>query len=362
MLAGVAVGLLGLTATACRLPSRYDVATVVGGLRNPWDASFAPDGSLFFTERVGDVNVWRNGQRITLNRPLDVVAQGEGGMMGIAVDPAFDTNRRIYTCYLSNATGGLDVRVVRWDVSPDWTTLSGRSDLVTGIPATTGRHAGCRTRFGPDGMLWVTTGDAATPGNPQDPRSLGGKVLRITTDGAAAPGNPGGSLLPQIFAYGFRNPQGISFRPSDGRPFLVEHGPSCEDEITPLVAGGNGGWDPVSSGRPGFYNEDVPMTDLAKFPGALVPVWSSGCPTIAPSGGTFVDDPDWGDRNGQMAMAVLKGEQLRMINLSDGVHDPGGALISDRGRLRVAVDGPDGKLYVLTDANPGTIFTVDPVP
>lgn len=348
------MAVLALSAAACRVPSRYDVAVVLDGLENPWDAAFTSDGSLLFTERVGDVNVLRGGQVTTFNRPPDVVQSGEGGMMGIAVDPAFDANRRVYTCYLSNQG---DVRVVRWEVSADWTTLDNAAPLVTGIPVTSGRHSGCRTRFGPDGYLWITTGDAAAPTNPQNPQSLGGKVLRITTDGAGAPDNPGGALDPKIYAYGFRNPQGISFR-ADGRAFIVEHGPVCDDEITALSPGGNGGWDPVGGGG---YNENVPMTDLAKFPDALRPSWSSGCPTIAPSGGTFVTAADWGDRSGQMALAVLKGQQLRMINLADGASDPGGAVVTGQGRLRVAVEGPDGKLYVLVDANPGRIITVDPV-
>jgi aldose sugar dehydrogenase len=362
LLAATAVALVGVGATACRLPSRYDVATVAGNLQNPWDAAFAPDGSLLFTERVGDISVLRGGVITKFNRPPDAVQSGEGGMMGIAVDPNFATNGRVYACFLSNASGALDVRVVRFEVSADWTTLVNRADLVTGIPATSGRHSGCRPRFGPDGMLWVTTGDAAAGSNPQDPQSLGGKVLRITGDGAAAPGNPGGALHPFIYAYGFRNPQGISFRPSDGRPFLIEHGPACNDEITALAAGGNGGWDPSVPGNPRAYNESVPMTDFTRFPDALPPAWSSGCPAIAPSGGTFVTHDDWGARNGQMAMAVLRGQQLRMISLVDGQTDAGGAIINDQGRLRVAVEGPDGKLYVLTDHNPGRIITVDPVP
>jgi aldose sugar dehydrogenase len=359
LIASAALAALGVAAAGCRVPSRYDVSTVAGGLSNPWDAAFAPDGALFFTERVGDINVLRGGGITTFPRPDGAVESGEGGMMGIAVDPAFNTNRRIYTCFLYRAPGVFDVRVVRFEVSADWTALINRADIVTNIPATSGRHSGCRTRFGPDGLLWITTGDAATGSNPQNLGSLGGKVLRVTTDGGAVPGNLNDSV---IYAYGFRNPQGISFRPSDGKPFIIEHGPVCEDEITPLAAGGNGGWDPVAPGNPNAYNEAVPMTDLNKFPNALLPVWSSGCPTIAPSGGTFVTHGDWGDRSGQMAMAVLKGQQLRMINLNDGATDPGGAIITDQGRLRVAVEGPDGKLYVLTDANPGRIITVDPVP
>ncbi|MET0324579.1 MAG: PQQ-dependent sugar dehydrogenase, partial [Ilumatobacteraceae bacterium] len=326
---------------------------VADGLQNPWDISFAPGGEMFFTERVGDVNVLRNGQVTTFNRPADVSPRGEGGMMGIAVDPAFASNRRIYTCYITAS----DVRVVRWDVSADWTRLDNGVPLVTGIPAAAnGRHSGCRTRFGPDGALWVTTGDAAIGANPQNLQSLGGKVLRIGTE---PPANTSVDPLGSIYAYGFRNPQGITFRPGDGVPFLIEHGPGCNDEITPLSAGGNGGWNPVGNGS---YNENVPMTDVARYPGALRPAWSSGCPTRAPSGGTFVTDDDWGDRKGQIAMAVLKDQELRMLNVGGGANDPGGAIVTGQGRLRVAVEGPDGRLYVAVDADPGRIISVDPVP
>jgi glucose/arabinose dehydrogenase len=348
----LAVGVLALVATACRLPSRYDVALVLGGLNHPWDLAFAPDGSILFTERIGDVSVLRNGQRTTFNRPPDVVAQSEGGMMGIAVDPAFNANRRIYTCYL---TAG-DVRVVRWTVSDDWRTLGGRKDLVTGIPRSSGRHSGCRTRFGPDGNLWITTGDAAQNGNSQNLGSLGGKVLRITTEGGGVAGNIGNGV---IYAYGFRNPQGISWLPSTGQPYIIEHGPDRDDEITPLVAGGNGGWDPEGGGG---YNEAVPMTDLAKFPNALRPEWTSGFPTIAPSGGTFVTSGLWGDFTGRMAVALLKGQELWIIDVAPGSRDTGGPVVSGLGRLRVAVESPfDGRLYVLTDADSGGIYQVTPV-
>ena len=304
---------------------------------------------MLFTQRSGAISVVRNGQVTTVGTPGDVVAAGEGGMLGIAVDPAFDANRRIYTCYMTTT----DVRVVRWTVSTDWTSLGNRADLVTAIPRTSGRHSGCRTRFGPDGQLWITTGDAAVGTNPQDPRSLGGKVLRVTTDGAASAGNPGGALDPRIYAYGFRNPQGITFRPGTGTPYIVEHGPGCDDEITALTGGGNGGWNPV----PG-YNESVPMTDLSAYPNALRPAWSSGCPTIAPSGGTFVTSALWGARAGQLAMAVLKDQQLRMVDVASGAS---AVVLTGQGRLRVAVEGPDGRLYVLVDANPGRILQVTPV-
>lgn len=364
------VGLLAavaIAATACQAPTRLEVVPVVPNLDRPWDIAFVPNGPMMVTERTGAVNVIRfDGTHQEVARPSDAVAMGEGGMMGLAVDPAFALNRRIYTCFLSNAGGALDVRVVRWRLNEAQTALTSRADIVTGIPVNTagqaGRHSGCRTRFGPDGHLWVTTGDAAMASVPQDGRSLGGKVLRIDTNGNGAPGNPGGALDPRIYSFGHRNPQGIAFRPSDGLPFEVEHGTACDDEVNVLQAGGNYGWDPRRlDGGPG-YDESRPMTDLARHPGAIGSRWSSGCPTIAPSGATFMDGLQWQLWGNGLAMAVLKSQQLRVMKL-DG---PGNTMnqewvrVTDQGRLRVAVQGPDGNLYVATDASPGRILRIEP--
>jgi glucose/arabinose dehydrogenase len=346
----VAAVVLG-TAASCRVAPTITVSVVTGGLDNPWDLAFAPGGDMYFTERVGRINLWTAGQRRVLATPADVAAAGEGGMMGIAVDPAFATNRRIYTCFRSDAGGQLDVRVVRWQVNAAATGLTGRTDILTGIPTnTTGRHSGCRIRFGPDGFLWVGTGDAATGTNPQSPTSLGGKVLRITTSGAGAPGNAGAPFRPEIYTYGHRNVQGLAFA-ADGTAYSVEHGPTRDDEVNRLVRGGNYGWDPV----PG-YNESVPMTDLAKFPNARPALWSSGVPTIAPSGGTILSGSQWAGWNGALATAVLKGQQLRVLGFTpDGLAvEAEWTAITDRGRLRSAVQGTNGRLYIATDAGAGS--------
>jgi aldose sugar dehydrogenase len=355
----VVVAVVAGTAASCRPAPTLTVSTAVSGLSNPWDISFANGGTMFFTERVGRIDVSILGDTRVLATPADVVAAGEGGMMGIAADPAYAANRRIYTCMVSNASGAVDVRVVRWQVTPDSRALTARTDILTGITAGGGgRHIGCRLRFGPDGHLWVSTGDAAMGTTPQDPASLAGKVLRITTDGAGAPGNPGGALRPEIYSYGHRNPQGVAFA-ADGTPYSIEHGPDRDDEVNRLVPGGNYGWNPV----PG-YNEAVPMTDLVEFPGAIPAVWSSGTPTIAPSGGTFVRGAEWEGWDTALVMAVLKGQQLRVVRLA-----PGGVAVeqqytavTDRGRLRVAVQAPDGRLFLATDAGAGAgaILTVTP--
>jgi aldose sugar dehydrogenase len=354
---------LAVGTTACRVPpAELTVTTVQGGLNHPWDMAFTPGGNLVFTERVGRINIRFGGQRRVLATPSDVVAVGEGGMMGVAVDPNFATNRRIYTCFLSNRSGGLDVRVVRWRMNEAVTALTDRADILTGLPANAGgRHVGCRMRFGPDGFLWIGTGDAAQGPVPQSRTSLGGKVLRITTDGAGAPGNAGAPFRPEVYSYGHRNVQGIAFAPS-GQAYSIEHGTDRDDEVNRLVRGGNYGWDPVPQGGGTAYDESRPMTDLAKFPNARVAVWSSGSPTIAPSGGTFLTGSQWAGWNGALAMAVLKGQQLRVFALDDAGNTVAQQWtdLTDRGRLRVAVQGPNGHLYLATDANPGAILEVTP--
>jgi len=367
------LGLLALSAlvlgmTACRpQPATLTVTTAIGGLDHPWDLAFLPNAKMVFTERAGRVSTWDGTTKRVLATPSDIRVSGEGGMLGLAIDPDFSSNRFIYTCFDSTAP---DVRVVRWKINSTGTGLTNRADIVTGIPANpSGRHSGCRPRFGPDGYLWIGTGDAAMGFNPQSPTSLGGKVLRVDRNGAPAATNPGvtnpaSPLDDRIYNYGHRNVQGLAFR-ADGAAFSVEHGTDCDDEVNLLVPGGNYGWDPAVNGNPNGYDESKPMTDLVKFPNAVKAVWSSGCPTIAPSGATFLTGSKWSGWNGALAVAVLKEQRLQVFYI-DGSN--GNALtdvwtaINTQGRLRSAVQGPDGNLYLATDTDApnGRILKVVP--
>ncbi|CAN5885137.1 PQQ-dependent sugar dehydrogenase [soil metagenome] len=359
--AAVAVATTGLA--SCRVaPETLSTSVVVGNLAQPWDLGFTPAGGIVFTEKVGRVRVRTSrGELRTLAAPGDVVVRSEGGMMGLAMDPNFSANRRLYVCFQSNAGGGTDVRVVRYRLNQAGTGLHDRADIVTGIPAGSGRHTGCRPRFGPDGNLWIGTGDAATGSVPQAPKSLGGKVLRVDTNGRAVPGNAPAPFDPRIYTYGHRNVQGLAFSPG-GQAYAIEHGPAVDDEVNRLVAGGNYGWDPRPLGGGSAYDESRPMTDTQRHPNARAAVWRSGSSTIAPSGATFLTGNQWSGWDGVLAMAVLKGRQVRVLGL-DG---SGSSVtqewteITDRGRLRSAVQGPDGNLYLATDANPGAILRVTP--
>lgn len=340
----------------------FEVTTALEGLDHPWDLAFTPDGSMLITQRTGSIGVLANGEFRELIKPNDVHVLTESGMLGLAVDPEFETNRFFYTCMTSRSSPEVkpDERVVRWAVDEGYTQVTDRRDILSGIMVNTtngaGHHSGCRLAFGPDGYLWITTGDAATGTNPQDPTMLNGKVLRIDRDGNPAPDNPGGALRPEIYTYGHRNVQGISFRPSDGTPFIIEHGFDCDDEVNVLEVGRNYGWNPVNPADPSvIYYEEVPQTDLEEFPDAVPGVWTSGCPTVAPSGGTFVSGEEWGKWDGALAVATLRGTRMLLLRFDPETNALLGqdATLSDRGRLRTVVQGPDGALFVAVDEGEG---------
>jgi len=347
-----AFGALAIVASACLPAPPFQVSSPRTGLSIPWDIAWTPPGAdpagaMVYTERPNGLSIVAGTTTVLHWKPTDLVVQREAGMLGLTLAPDFATSRRVFVCLAS--TQGPDVRVARLVLAPGYASVVSRTDVVTGIPLNpNGLHTGCRVRFGPDGYLWIGTGDAQTGTAPQDPKSLAGKVLRVDQNGAAAPGNAPAPFDPRIQSWGHRNIQGLAFR--GDQAFDVEHGTDCDDEINRLVVG-NYGWDPVprSPGAPS-YDESAPMTDLARFPDAISASWRSYCPTIAPSGATFVNGPEWGTWNGGIVLAALKGSQLRMVQLSaDGWKTVANSVgVTDRGRLRTPVVGPDGALYVTT--------------
>jgi glucose/arabinose dehydrogenase len=318
-----------------------DVEEVTGGLDHPWDVVQAPDGTLLVDERSGSFTaVLPDGTVQEVSADLgDLFADGETGLMGLALDPAFEENRRLYSC--QGATSG-EIQVVAWTVADDWSALTRSDDpLVGGLPVNedSGRHGGCRLEFAPDGALMIGTGDTATGTVPQDSESLGGKVLR------ADPAT--GEVT--VWTSGHRNVQGLAVRPDSGQVFSVEHGPDRDDEVNLLRAGGNYGWDPDGGGS---YDESVPMTDPS-IPGAVEAVWSSGQPTLATSGATFVAGEEWGAYDGLLLLALLKDQGVLGLRLDDDgavveqFQVPG--LDDGYGRIRTIQQSSDGALYAVTD-------------
>ncbi len=342
---------------------RVDV--VAAGLEHVWDIGFLPGGSALITERPARIRLLsstRPGARVTeVAADLgDVRVAGEGGLMGLVVHPDFARTRRFTTCQTHREGGRpVDVRLISWELSPDGARARRVADpLVAGLPLNpSGRHSGCRPTIGPDGYLYVGTGDSARPAVSQDRTRLGGKVLRIDLGtGSPAPGNPfaGSPNTAErlVFTYGNRNVQGVAVQPGTGRLFITEHGPYIDDEINILRAGGNYGWDPSRGGTTDSYDESVPMTDLQRFPDAVPAVWSSGGDTEAICGAAFITGERWGAMQGLLAVAALKGTKLLLMRVGgDGAVTEVGQLPQlggGYGRLRAVHPGDGGALYVTT--------------
>jgi glucose/arabinose dehydrogenase len=364
---------------------------VASGLSSPWDLAFLPDGSILFTEKCRGLSIRQSNGTVTRLfgtagsslAASDLFCEGQSGVHGVAVDPQFASNRYVYVFMASNLrTNPRTNRVVRLELSPSFTTASNRVDIVTDLAykdqanavGSAGAHSGGRIRFGPDGYLYITTGDNHNATLPQDLTRLGGKVVRVDRNGAAAPGNstPAGGD-PRIFTYGHRNVQGIDFRPSGyanaGQPYTAEHGPNHSDEVTPLVAGGNGGWDPQNRATltcPDNYcgyagnPTTMPMTDTTRFPNAMRPAWvhNTGARGMGPL--LFLRGTQWKAWDGRLAVSIMAAQTLQIIQLDAA--GMGTASTAATGlpsnRMRSLVQGPDGNLYIAIDD--GEIWRVTP--
>lgn len=348
---------------------------VVTGLDNPWGLAFAPDGTMLFTERPG--RWWSLAPPYTASPTAvafdasDLYVNGETGLMDLAVDPNFAANRRVYTCQGEDEPGRTPrVQVIAWTLSADYTAATRVADpLVDGVTqwGQQGRHGGCRLLFDGDGRLYVGTGDGARAGNPQDLTRLGGKVLRVNRfTGQGVAGNPFAGAADankrRIWTWGHRNIQGLALRPgTTASVWSVEHGTYRDDEVNRLVGGRNYGWAP----GPG-YDESRPMTDRARFPNAIRARWSSGPSTIATSGATFLEGAQWSTFDGALAVACLKDQSLQVFTLTGGTLAPPVEYGLDGNRLRTAVLGPDGNLWLTTSDSDGddgndAILRVTPV-
>jgi len=308
---------------------RAPISTVASGLDTPWEIAFLPDGDMLVTERPGRLR--RYGATESSITVPEAAERGEGGQMGLALHPDFAQNGWLYLSYTSARGRGFINQVVRHTLRND--TLTERAVIIDAIPAGT-YHDGGRIAFGPDGTLYVTTGDAQTPELAQDTASLAGKILRVNDDGTIPVDNPFGNA---VWSYGHRNPQGIAWD-DRGRLWSTEHGRSGAlsgfDELNLIEKGKNYGW-PDSQGD-------------TVLPGTTGPVRHSGASdTWAPAGIAFWD--------GSLFFAGLRGSSLYEANISaDGDTSALTAhLRNDYGRLRAVTVGPDGELYVGTSNKDG---------
>jgi glucose/arabinose dehydrogenase len=326
--------------------TQFRVETFAGGLTVPWSIVFVPDGRIFVTERPGRVRVIENGKLRTepLATIADVEPSGESGLMGLTLHPQFADNHLLYLAYAYRGDGQR-VRVVR--MKETGSGLVDRQAIIENIPASA-NHAGCRLRFGPDGKLYITTGDATERELAQRLDSLAGKTLRVNDDGTVPQDNPfvgQAGARPEIWSYGHRNSQGLDWQPGTNVMFQTEHGPSGfdgpggGDEVNIVERGKNYGW-PVIHHTMTHAGMESPLLEYT--------------PAVAPASGMFYRGAAFPEFRGNFFFGCLRGECIIRVVL-DGrrVVSQERLLRDDYGRIRDVAESPDGAIYFSTSNRDG---------
>lgn len=371
------------------------VMTPVASFNQPWRIAFLPDGRMLITERVGPVwLVTQDGQKSQVANVPTVLAEGQGGMLGVFLSPHYTSDHEIYLTYTPPEAGGSGLALgrARLALGQDTASLEGLTELWRDRGGGQGGHFGAVVAFSPDGgLLFLTSGDRQRFSPAQDPNSPLGKILRLTLDGRPAPGNPwagktGAATLPitdppldteadktapvartftfpgpnltpsETWTLGHRNPTGLAFAP-DGRLWALEHGPRGGDELNLLEAGKNYGWPLVSFGA---NNNGVPIPDPDTRSDLAKPVlyWA---PDIAPGSMVFYKGamfPQW-DGNGSVLIGGLSSQSLSRIVINGASAQPAERWSVGR-RIRDVAVGPDGAVWLLEGANPGSLLRVTP--
>ena len=338
----------------------FRVSTVVQGLENPWGMAFLPGGDVLVTERPGRLRVVRGGklQPGAVGGVPEVFAQGQGGLMDVALHPKFAENRLVYLSYSKPGPQGATTAVIRGRLEGD--RLSGVQEVFEAKAwGTRGVHFGSRLVFDRDGYLFVSVGDRGTMENAQDLSNHAGKILRLHDDGRVPRDNPfagRSGALPEIYAYGVRSPQGMGLHPETGALWESEHGPRGGDEINLIQPGRNYGWPVITYGI--NYNGSS-ITDITEKEGMEQPLhrW---VPSIATSGLAIYHGDAFPEWKGDVFVGGLAGEHLARVGF-DGTRAAGSEkLLEGIGRIRDVRVGPDGFLYVLTDAARGSLLRLEP--
>ena len=327
------------------LERSYEVKLVADNLYVPWSIVFTDPDRILITERNGKLRIIQDG--ILSEKPLkvfeEVSSNGEEGLMGLALDPDYKDNKFIYLSYAYGGSDKMSVKVVRYKDEGD--RLSDEKTIMDGLPAER-YHAGCRLRFGPDGKLYITTGDAGERKLAQDINTLYGKILRINPDGTIPANNP----FPDspVWSYGHRNPQGIDWYPGTDILYSTEHGPSGfdgpggGDEVNIIVKGGNYGW-PVVSHKESKEGMISPVLEFT--------------PAIAPASGMFYRSDSIPQFKNNYFFGCLRGSGIMRVEIDK--NDPS-RIISNEvlaevnfGRIRDITQGPDGAIYFSTSNRDG---------
>jgi glucose/arabinose dehydrogenase len=351
------------------------VTELATGLPNPWSLAFLPDGRMLITGRSGSLRLYAaNAQSFSNISGLPAVASaGQGGLLDVVIDPDFANNRRIYFSFSEadsvNASFN-GTAVARAELDTASLSLLNLQVIYRQLPKVdSNEHFGSRLVFDRNGHLFVTMGDRQYRAYVQDLSRGNGKVVRITTSGAAAPGNPVlAGAQSGIWSYGHRNPQGAALHPVTGELWTSEHGPQGGDEVNLTLPGRNYGWPVISYGQE--YGTTTQIGSGTSMAGMEQPVaywetltgaaWTGGQKSsIAPSGMAFFTGSQPANWTGSLFIGALAGSSLWRLHL-DGNRVVGRErLLANRGeRIRDVRQGPDGRLYLLTDGGSGKLLRI----
>ena len=332
------------------------VQTLARGLSHPWGLAFLPDGRLLITEKVGRLRIVDKDGKVSepLNGVPKVVAEGQGGLLDVALDPHFAENSLVYLSYSESGDAGkTGTAVARGKLGADG--LDGVQVIFRQYPKVDGgNHFGSRLAFGPDGTLFVTLGERFTFQPAQDLATHLGKIVRINPDGSVPADNPfvgQEGALPEIWSYGHRNPQGAAIHPETGKLWETEFGPLGGDELNIPQAGKNYGWPAVSWGKH-YDGTDIPDPPTHPEFADAIAHWT---PVISPSGITFYTAdaiPGW---KGNLLIGGLSSEAIIRLTL-DGEKVSAEERIPMGARIRDVAQGPDGAVYALTDESDGKVL------
>jgi len=331
------------------------VETVAGGLDHPWGLAFLPDGRMLVTEKPGRLRlVAKDGKTLEpLKGVPEVFAEGQGGLLDVALDPDFAANGLVYLSYSESGEGGAGTAVARGKLADNG--LDDVQVIFRQQPKVDrGLHFGSRLAFSPDGKLFVTLGERFKFAPAQDLGTHLGKVVRINPDGSVPQDNPfvgQKGAKPEIWSYGHRNPQGAAIHPETGKLWENEFGPLGGDELNIPAAGANYGWPVVSWGKH-YDGTDIPDPPTHPEFADAVYHWN---PVISPSGMTFYTAdaiPGW---KGNLLIGGLSSEAIVRLTL-DGEKVTEEERIPMGTRIRDVRQGPDGAVYALTDEGDGKIL------
>jgi len=341
--------------------SPFKIETVVSGLEHPWGMAFLPDGRMLVTERAGRLRIVEQGQ--LLASPVAglpaIESIGQGGLLDIVLHPDYQNNGWLYFSYAEPAEGFF---------TTDYGTAVARAKLdgnrltelqvifSMNIKSGGGRHFGSRLLFDRDNYLYITTGDRGERDRAQALDDHAGSVIRLHDDGRIPADNPfvnTAGARAEIYSYGHRNPQGMAFHPTTGEVWLHEHGPQGGDEINRILPGRNYGWPVITYGE--NYGTGSKIGEGTHKPGMEQPLYQ-WTPSIAPSGMAFYTGDAFERWRGNLFVGALKFQLLVRLEL-DGNKIVNEERLLERqlGRIRDVRNGPDGLLYLLTDADEGAI-------